>query len=173
MTSLTGYNTKPSVYLCVTRRAICVNTCIIARTIASFPVMCSTDPVMALAARPIELPWISGLADADAAVAFAPPTADLAIGCPASAQGWLCGQFTHTTHLAGEKETRVSCSAASQTPEFKDQVCYHLFLFDIQNTNNVFLHITKNEPVEMFGMFSCEHFNLAARFRKRLWFGLE
>lgn len=49
--------------------------------------MCSTDPVVALAAWTVELPWICGLADADAAVTLAPPTADLAIRCPAAAQG--------------------------------------------------------------------------------------
>ena len=49
--------------------------------------MCSADPVVALAAWTVELPWICGLADADTAVTLSPPTADLAIRCPAAAQG--------------------------------------------------------------------------------------
>ena len=65
----------------------CVNAYIIVRTIASFLIVYTADPVVALAARPKELPWLGGLADADAAITFAPPTADLAIGCPAAAQG--------------------------------------------------------------------------------------
>lgn len=77
--------------------------CVIVRTIAGVPVICRADPVVALAAWAEELPGICGPAEADAAVTLAPPTADLAIRCPAAAQGRLCGQLTHTTHLAGEK----------------------------------------------------------------------
>lgn len=55
---------------------------------------------MAIAAWTVELPWIGGLADADAAVTLAPPTADLAIRGPAAAQGRLRGKLAHTTHLA-------------------------------------------------------------------------
>ena len=80
-----------------------VSTCVIVRTIAGVPVVCRADPVVALAAWAEELPGICGPAEADAAVTLAPPTADLAIRCPAAAQGRLCGQLTHTTHLAGEK----------------------------------------------------------------------
>jgi len=70
------------------------------RTIANLPIICCTDPVMALAAGTIELLRLCGLTDADAAVTFAPTTARLAIRCPAAAQGRLCGQLAHTTHLA-------------------------------------------------------------------------
>lgn len=86
---------------------MCQHTTIIVRTIASFLVVCGADPVVALAAWTVELPRVRGLADADAAVALAPPAADLAIRCLAAAQGRLCGQLTYTTHLTGgEKERR-------------------------------------------------------------------
>lgn len=49
--------------------------------------MRSTHPVVALAAWTVELPRIRGRTDADAAVTFAPPAADLAIRCLAAAQG--------------------------------------------------------------------------------------
>lgn len=77
---------------------------VIVRTIASFPIIRGADPVVALAAWTVELPWLCGRAEADATVTPAPPTADLAIRCPAAAQGRLCGQPTHTTHLAGRKK---------------------------------------------------------------------
>lgn len=66
---------------------LCVATNVIVRTIASYSIKCGTDPVMALAAWAIELPWLCGRAEADATVTLAPPTADLAIRCPAAAQG--------------------------------------------------------------------------------------
>lgn len=75
-------------------------TVAVATIIANFPVVCATDPVVALTARTIEFSWICGLANADATVTFAPPTADLAIRCPTAAQGRLRGQLAHTTHLA-------------------------------------------------------------------------
>lgn len=62
-------------------------TVTVATIVAGFPIIRSADPVVALAAWAVELPRICGLADADATVTFAPPTADFAIGCPASAQG--------------------------------------------------------------------------------------
>lgn len=64
-------------------------TVTVAAVVASFPIMRGTDPVVALAAWPVELPRIRGLTDADATVALAPPTADFAIRCPAAALGRL------------------------------------------------------------------------------------
>lgn len=49
------------------------------RTIAGFPIKCGADPVVALAAGPVELSWLCGHAEADATFALAPPTADLPI----------------------------------------------------------------------------------------------
>lgn len=92
---------------------MCQHTTIIVRTIASFLVVCGADPVVALAAWTVELPRVRGLADADAAVALAPPAADLAIRCLAAAQGRLCGQLTYTTHLTGgkkKKDGQLLCS---------------------------------------------------------------
>lgn len=65
----------------------CVMCQFTVHTIASFSIMCGTDPVVALAAWTVKLPWLRGRAEADAAVTLAPPTADLAIRCLAAAQG--------------------------------------------------------------------------------------
>lgn len=64
----------------------CVIFNVIERTVAGFPIKCGTDPVLALAAWTVKLPWIGSRAKADATLAFAPPTTDFALGRPAATQ---------------------------------------------------------------------------------------
>lgn len=94
----------PNIWLWWHLNVYCVISNVAERTIAGFLIKCGTDPLLALAAWPVKLPWISSRAKTDAALALAPPTTDFAIRRPAAAQRWFRGQSTHTTHLAGKKE---------------------------------------------------------------------
>lgn len=67
--------------------ALAYPTVAVAAVIAGFPIKCGTHPVMALAARTVELSWLCGHAEADATFTPASPAADLPIRCPAAAQG--------------------------------------------------------------------------------------
>ena len=59
-------------------------TSVISPTRAGLAVICCADPVVAVAPRPVELPRVSDLTYADAAVTLPPPAADQAIWSPAA-----------------------------------------------------------------------------------------
>lgn len=73
--------------------------CETALTSTGLPIICRTDPVMALTTWSIECSAFRDLAYANPALTFTSPTTDQTVGGPTAPQWWYRGDLTLSTHL--------------------------------------------------------------------------
>lgn len=93
--------------------------CETALTSTGLPIICRTDPVMALTTWSIECSAFRDLAYANPALTFTSPTTDQTVGGPTAPQWWYRGDLTLSTHLPA----RHKCSFTLWPLPFTSNLC--------------------------------------------------